>query len=136
MVLAGLAFFFAPEMLTAFFTGSSESATAQMTVPLLRVVALSIPSLALIMILTGALRGAGDTRWPLAISLVGLLGVRIPGACLLAWDEIGILGTTYVLSGFGWGVLGAWYAMLLDTVLRSVLIVARFWQGGWKHVRV
>ena len=46
-------------------------------------------------ILTGGLRGAGDTRWPLAITFIGLLGLRIPGACLLAWDHIAIPGTAW-----------------------------------------
>jgi len=75
------------------------------------------------MILTGALRGAGDTRWPLAFTLIGLAGIRLP----LAW----------VLTGwFGLGVAGAWYAMVIDLYLRCMLITARFLHGGWKRVRV
>ena len=136
MAGAGLLFFFAPAELTALFTGSASHPTAQTTIQLLRVAALSMPSLALTMILAGALRGAGDTRWPLAISLVGYLGIRIPGACLLAWDVVALPWTDFALPGCGWGVLGAWYAMLADTLLRSVLVVARFGHGGWKRVKV
>ena len=132
---AGLLFFFTPTTLTTFFTGTNDP-TAQTTIPLLRVVAFAMPSLAITMILAGALRGAGDTRWPLAISLVGYLGIRIPGACFLAWDEVTVPWTTFVLPGCGWGVLGAWYAMLADTLLRSVLVVARFCHGGWKRIKV
>jgi Na+-driven multidrug efflux pump len=32
--------------------------------------------------------------------------------------------------------MGAWYAMVADTVLRSILVLIRFFQGGWKNVRV
>lgn len=135
LTVAGLLFYFAPATLTTFFTGPNDP-TAQTTVPLLRVVAFAMPSLAITMILAGALRGAGDTRWPLAISLVGYLGIRIPGACLLAWEDVTVPWTTIVLPGCGWGVLGAWYAMLADTLLRSVLVVARFCHGGWKRIRV
>lgn len=136
MLVTAFAFRFFPELLTSFFTGDATNDTAQATIPLLRIVALSIPSLTLIQVLNGALRGAGDTRWPLIISIVGLLGIRLPGACLFAWDQVPIPGTHLVLQGFGWGVEGAWYAMLIDTILRSILVVARFCHGGWKNVRV
>ena len=136
MLVTAFAFRFLPELLTSFFTGDASSHTAQATIPLLRIVALSIPSLTLIQVLNGALRGAGDTRWPLIISIVGLLGIRLPGACLLAWDQLPIPGTHLVFQGFGWGVEGAWYAMLIDTIVRSILMVARFCHGGWKNVRV
>ena len=136
MVAAGLAFYSAPEALTAFFTGYNNSPTAQATVPLLRIVAWAMPSLALVMILTGALRGAGDSRWPLAISLVGFFGVRLPGACWLAWDSVPLPGTNLELAGWGWGVTGAWYAMLADNLVRSILIVCRFIHGGWKQIEV
>jgi Na+-driven multidrug efflux pump len=95
-----------------------------------------MPSLAATMILTGGLRGAGDTAWPLAITFIGYLGVRLPGACFLAWDEIPLPFTDLALPGLGWGVAGAWIAMVADVVVRSVLVAIRFWRGGWKKVRV
>jgi Na+-driven multidrug efflux pump len=136
MVGAGLLFFFGGRWLTALFLSDTTAATAEITVPLLRIVALSMPSLALSMILTGALRGAGDTRWPLLFTLIGFLGIRIPGAYLLAWDGIPLPWTDAVLPGLGWGVMGAWYAMVADTVLRSILVIWRFLHGGWKAVSV
>jgi putative MATE family efflux protein len=136
MASAGLVFFFGGGWLTAFFTGSSLDPTAQLTTRLLRIVAWSMPSLAIVSILTGALRGAGDTRWPLLFTFIGFVGVRLPGACLLAWEEVAIPLTGISIPGFGWGVMGAWYAMVADTVLRSILVLIRFFQGGWKNVRV
>ena len=46
-----------------------------------------------------ALRGAGDTAWPLAFTFLGFVGVRLPLAWMLAihWQ---------------WGIAGAWYAMV------------------------
>ena len=136
MCAAGVAFFFGAETLTLFFLGNNRPETLELTVPLLRIVAFSMPSLALTMILTGGLRGAGDTRWPLVFTFIGYLGVRIPGAYWLAWEEIPIPGTEIVIMGWGWGVLGAWFAMVADIVVRSVFVVARFWHGGWKRTRV
>jgi Na+-driven multidrug efflux pump len=93
------------------------------TAALLRIVAMALPALAINMVLTGALRGAGDTRWPLAFSLVGMLAVRIP---LAYW----------LTQSLDWGVAGAWYAMAADIYVRCLLVVGRFLQGGWKRVEV
>ena len=136
MLAAGLVFFFGAETLTAFFTGDANDPTAVATAPLMRIVAFAMPSLALAMILSGALRGAGDTRWPLVITLLGFFGVRIPGAIWLGWTEIPLPLLDVTLTGWGLGVEGAWYAMVIDVVLRSLLIVGRFWQGGWRRIVV
>ena len=69
-------------------------------------------------------------------TFIGFLGVRIPGAYLLAWDEIGLPLGDWAIPGFGLGVIGAWYAMVADVVVRSVLVVVRFWHGGWKRIAV
>jgi Na+-driven multidrug efflux pump len=89
----------------------------------LKIVAFAMPPLALAMILTGALRGAGDTRWPFVFTMVGMLGVRIPLAYLL---------TRY----WPLGLYGAWYAMSADLFVRCLLVCIRFRQGGWKLVTV
>ena len=91
--------------------------------PLLRIVAFAMPPLALLNVMTGALRGAGDTRWPLAFSLIGFLLVRMPLAWLLA-------------HSLGLGVPGAWYAMLIDLSLRSAMLTLRFAHGGWKQIEL
>lgn len=135
MSLAGLAFFLEGHALASFFVGPDDEA-GQLTGRLMKIVAVSMPALAVTMILTGALRGAGDTRWPLAITFAGYLGVRLPGAVLLAWDEAPLPLTDIVIPGLGLGVFGAWYAMVADVVFRAVLIAARFAHGGWKKINV
>jgi len=62
--------------------------------------------------------------------------VRIPGACLLAWDEVRLPLVDLAIPAAGLGVAGAWYAMIADVILRSLLAAARFIQGGWQKVRV
>lgn len=131
---AGLAFFFGGHYLTTAFTGDWNDETGQTAAGLLRIVALSMPSLAIVMIVTGGLRGAGDTRWPMLFSLVGFVGIRIPGACLLAWDTIQIPFSEISISGWGMGVAGAWWAMLGDVVVRSILVLFRFFHGGWRKL--
>jgi putative MATE family efflux protein len=134
MTSVALVFYFGGEMLTTFFTGNANDPTGIITTQLLRIVAFSTPPLGILMVLTGALRGAGDTRMPLLITFVGLIGIRIPLACLFGWGAFSILGWT--IEGFSWGLAGAWWAMLIDVVVRSLLISWRFLQGGWKKIVV
>lgn len=122
--------------LTPLFVGPAQAAVARQAAPLVQTVSLGLPALCMLMILTGALRGAGDTRWPLAFSLIGFLGVRIPAAYWLAFPLVHIPGTTLVLLGWNLGVIGTWYAMVSDLVVRAILVLYRFLHGGWKRVEV
>lgn len=123
MSAAGAAFFFAAHGLAELFLKPGETVIAQQTAALLRIVAVAMPALAIHMVFTGALRGSGDTRWPLVFSLVGMLAVRLPLAWLL----------THTLA---WGVAGAWYAMAADLYVRALLVTIRFAHGGWQRVGV
>ncbi len=136
MTAAGVLFFFGGRWLTGLFLGQQTEATADVTVRLLKIVALAMPPFALSTILIGGLRGAGDTRWPLLFTFVGFLLVRIPLAYYLAWDEITVPFFGWKLAGVGLGVVGAWYAMLVNCLVRSILVGWRFAHGGWQRVRV
>ncbi len=101
----GLLFYFAAPQLVGLFMGPDQGAVAAVAPSLLRIIAIAMPPLAVMQVLIGALRGAGDTRWPLAFTFIGFLVVRLPLAWLLTqyWD---------------WGVQGAWYAMAIDVMVR------------------
>ena len=123
MTGAGVIFFFGGEPLVRLFVRAEEREVIELAAYVLKIAAIAMPSLALSMILTGALRGAGDTRWPFVFTMIGFLAVRIPLA--------------YLLTQF-WtlGVFGAWYAMLADLGVRCLLVVLRFQHGGWKNLKV
>ena len=110
------------------FTGGRQPEVAALGVPVLRVVAFAMPALATINVLNGALRGAGDTHWPWVFVVLGYLLVRIPLTYLLATPEAS--------GGLGWGLYGAWIAMLADLFVRATLVAARFLHGGWRLARV
>jgi putative MATE family efflux protein len=135
MSLAGLLFYFAGEHLARFFIGRPTDLTRHAG-ELLKIVACGCPALALLTVLSGGLRGSGDTRVPLVITFIGLVGVRIPCACFLAWDHVPLPFTGVSLPGLGLGVGGAWLAMILDAWLRSQLVLLRFLHGGWTRVKV
>lgn len=89
----------------------------------LRIIALVQPLQSTQFILAGGLRGAGDTRWPLYSTFLGIWVGRV----LLA---------TLFIRFFGWGLWGAWVAMALDQAGRSLFISYRYRSGHWKHIRV
>ena len=136
MIGTGFLFYFGAEWLTHIFIIDGQQQIGTLTVQLLQLVSFSMPSLALMIILNGALRGAGDTRWPLLFTFVGLICIRIPLAYWLAKDQIQIPFFNLAIDGWGLGILGAWYAMLIDVIVRSLMITGRFWQGGWQRIQV
>lgn len=123
MSVAALCFAVGSTQFAWLFIRGEETALIAQTAQLLRIVALATPALALTMILNGALRGAGDTRWPLAINLLGLATVRLPAAWLLSHT-------------LGYGVAGAYWAMVADLAVRATAASYRFRHGGWQEIEV
>ncbi|MCE9544074.1 MAG: MATE family efflux transporter [Planctomycetia bacterium] len=123
MGVIGVLFLFNGSALARFFISADRGDVIALTAQLLWIVGWAMPALGLQMILTGALRGAGDTRWPMLFSMIGFLGVRLPM-------------TYYMLGWTSVGLKGAWYAMVLDIFIRCGLVAYRFFHGGWKRVRV
>lgn len=76
---------------------------------------------ALGIVVAGALRGAGDTRWPFVAQTLGAWVVRLP----LAW--------AFAL-GLGYGALGAWCAELVFVLGLGVAFLWRFRSGTWRGV--
>ncbi len=87
----------------------------------LRLVAFSQPALATMMVLAGALRGAGDTRATLAITSSSLWLVRLPLALLLTRP---------------FGLIGAWIAMGVDLNLRGLGMWLRFKSERWARLKI
>ena len=124
------------ETLAMLFVAPDQKETAFMAAPLLQIISIGMPALAATIIFSGGLRGAGDTRWPLLFSVIGLLGVRTPLAYYLAFEQIALPGTGIVVTGCGLGVTGAWVAMVIDLYIRGFLYTLRIVHGGWKKVEV
>jgi putative MATE family efflux protein len=89
----------------------------------IRIHAISIPAVGLFFAIDGALRGAGDTRFPLMTSLSGMYFVRLPLGVLFAFV-------------FGWGIIGVWIPLVIEYYYRSAVITTHFRRGKWKVLRV
>ncbi len=135
MSAAGLVFYFFGIWLALFFTGDINDATTTQVAALLKIVATAMPFLAVLMILSGALRGAGDTVWPFLFTAIGFFVIRIPLAAYFSFESFPIPLTGIEIEGLGWGIEGAWYAMVVDLILRGFMVFGRFWHGGWQHVK-
>lgn len=111
MSVWGAAFVLFPHTWVAFFT--SDPDVLGYSVPLMTVMGILQPPLAVAMVISGALRGAGETHVVLAAAILGGWCVRLP----LAYAG-GIAG--------GLGVTAVWTTMLLDWVVRSGIVSWRF----------
>jgi MATE family multidrug resistance protein len=71
----------------------------------------------------GALRGAGDTRWPFVVHTLLGWGFFVPVAYLL-----GVV--------WGGGLWGAWLGGLFYVIALSSAMIWRFASGAWRHVKI
>jgi putative MATE family efflux protein len=136
MVVAGVIFYVAATPLASFFLGGRSSDVVPLAARLLRIVAYAMLPLAVTMVLIGALRGAGDTRWPLVLNLLGIVLLRVPLAIFLSHDTVSIPFLGITLPGAGLGVVGAWYGAVIDIVARCLLMIGRFRQDAWQRIEV
>jgi Na+-driven multidrug efflux pump len=81
------------------------------------------PLMAVEFTLGGALRGAGDTRFPLACVFFGLFVCRLVPATLAALV-------------FGASIQIVWSALVLDYAIKALLLAWRFWRGRWQTLEV
>jgi putative MATE family efflux protein len=138
MTAIACCYYFAANSLAGWFVGPEQPEIGELSATLVRIVAFGQPPLAVLMVMNGALRGAGDTRFTLAATFIGFLGVRMPLAYWLAWDAVNIhWGSLDLhLQCRNLGVRGAWYAMLADMTVRALLVLWRFSRGQWKRIEV
>jgi putative MATE family efflux protein len=136
MTFMGAIFFaFAPEMFRVFCPNPEQHPIIAVGIPVLRLVAFTMPCLASTIVFTNALRGAGDTRVPVLFTWIGFFVVRIPLAYFLtrASIQLGPLGSW---SGWELGLMGAWWAMFADLIIRGLFFFYRFAHGSWQKQKV
>lgn len=85
----------------------------------LRIVVFSYVFIALSMVLSQSLNGAGSTRSPMLIDIIGLLFLQIPLAL-------------YLSRSAELGLTGIWYAIVASNAFIAVLYTVWFKVGRWK----
>jgi putative MATE family efflux protein len=120
--LAGLPTFFGAAAIARFFIPQGGPAVDQSAV-FIRTIALTFGFIGLQQVLTGSLRGAGDTVAPMVLAMISLWILRFPLA--------------YVLSAHTTlQVRGIWFAFPVSSVVAAAMAGYWFRWGGWREKRL
>lgn len=117
----GIIFFFFGPQLVGLYSG--DPIIIQNSSVALKIMAVVQPFQSSQFILAGALRGAGDTFWPLVATFFGVLLIRV----ILAYIFVNIMC---------YGLAGAWMALLVDQFVRWIFVYFRFRTGKWKYIKI
>lgn len=121
MSVAGVLVFLLAEPIARLFV--DEVGVVAGTVSFIYMLGISQPFMAMDFTLGGALRGAGDTRFPLWTMLVAFYAVRLGLSALAVF--------VFELS-LPW----LWAALIADYAVRAALKSWRFRAGGWRTIEV
>lgn len=124
LVLMGffaLIFILLPEQIVGLFR--PEANVFSLATICLMISAIEQPALAIYMVYSGGLRGAGDMVSPMIVAIVGTLCLHVP----LAY----VLGITFQL-----GLAGVWLGAAIDWIVRAVAIYILYKKGRWRNIIV
>jgi putative MATE family efflux protein len=114
-IMGLLMFLFAPTLIGLF---TPDETVIALGAKVLRIEAFAETGLSLSQLINGALRGAGDTRAPFLVSLLGMWVVRLP----LAW---------FLLAFTDLGLSCVWIAMMTDLNIRGIVSLVYYRRGKW-----
>ena len=103
--------------------GAAGTETIALSVIFIHILGAAQPLMAIEFALGGALRGAGDTRFPLYALLIGLFFFRLGAAWVIARPLFG-------------GITAVWLCLLADYVVKALLLSLRFASNRWTTARV
>lgn len=121
LVLGGGFVLLAPEIVQVF--GIRNAEMVALSVEVVRISALELFGLGSLMVLSGCLRGAGDTRTPMVVTLIGTFFFRVPITYLFA----------LTLRG---GLRGLWLGTAVDWSMRALVMCVLYLRGRWKTVQI
>jgi len=118
MSLSGLLLAFFAEPIAWFFIQDEE--VVKFAVIFVWIFAMAQPFMALVFSLGSTLRGAGDTRSPLVITIIGLLVIRVPIAFLLYYLEMPV---QWIFA-----------TLIIDYFVKGILLITRYRSKRWMKV--
>ena len=119
MLVICLITFPSARLLASAFTTNAD--VIPIAVSLIRTSLLSVPLLwAVSFVIPAGLKGAGDAKYTLFVSIFGMWAFRVS------------LG--YILGiPLGFGVVGVWFGMYIDWLVRGMFFYIRLKRGKWKN---
>lgn len=121
MGTVALAFLLVPYGIMRLFSTSLD--TVLLASRCLRVGAVEQIPIAIAMVVSGALKGAGDTKGPFKIALVTNLAVRLPVIFIVVF--VLKLSVVYV-----------WWATAIQFIVEATLMIIRYKRGNWKSIKI
>lgn len=118
-ILLGICFVLFGRQLSSLYT--NDEACIAICVQIFWIVAFIQPFQSSQFIVSGALRGAGDTRFVAKLTFFTVMLLR-PGLAIFA------------IQYLHWGLPGAWMAITTDQILRAGVIALRYRSGKWKKI--
>lgn len=120
VVMGGIFYVFADVLARGYSSAPDVINNLLIIMPILSLIQ---PLLAHTLVTTGALRGSGDTVWPMISTIFGVLIVRTGLAHVLV-DDLKL------------GLIGAWIALFGSQFVTWLIIGIRFKTGKWIHVSI
>ena len=120
VVVTALTIILSPAILGFF---DMEPDVEKLAISYMRILSLGMLFFSIMMVSSAALRGAGDTRTPMIVTLVGTMLFRVPLTYLFV----------LVLDG---GLSGVWLATAVDWSMRSLVLCLLYLRGRWKTITV
>jgi putative MATE family efflux protein len=121
MIVVSFFYFIFAGDLIAFFDPSDTSTITG--VSYFRTVTPFYVIMAISIILSFALNGAGDTRKSMYATLVSMALIQIPLAYILPLY-------------FGFGINGIWIAVITGIIVQALLLTIMYLSGGWKNIHL
>ena len=113
----GLLFAFFGKYVVALY--SDTEAVIAASIPIMIILGINQPIQTPQFILSGSLRGAGDTRSTAIITFIGVLLLRP-------------IVANFTIAAFG--VVGAWLAISCDQIGRTLVVSYIYGRGKWKKI--
>ena len=115
IISAILLYVFAPQLMSIFIRNTT---VISMGAAVLRIQAFAEPFVAVANVVSGVLRGGGDTKGPFFIAIIGMWMVRITLALIM-------------IRIFNIGLAGLWIPMACDWTARAIFCFIRMRSGKW-----
>ncbi len=131
---------------------TDDPTVMQLSAMVMLIVAAFQPLQMLAIITSGALRGAGDTKFVARVMLLCVAVIRpvfaFAALKIIAeyftpiYSTVAFTDTAATVAYWlkfeapAWGLLGAWGASLIDMIVRMTLVMRRFNSGKWHSIKV
>jgi len=122
LTIAGAVLWFVARPLSAAFIPDGGDAIDQ-SAQFIRILAPTFGLIGWQMVLTGTIRGAGDTKAPMILTIISQYLIQFPLAYLFAVT-------------FEMGSVGIWWSFAAANVLSTVVVVLWYMRGTWKQKNI